>query len=84
MVDFVLSTLVLVSATLVLMGFSANLGVLQGRLDQPGAYWTFAMLATLPVHFMIKSPTWAIVLNVVAVLVMVGLWIHDVKDEVSK
>lgn len=84
MVEFILSTLVLVSVTLVLMGFTANLGVFRGRLNQPGAYWTFSMLACLPIHPMIHTPTWALVVNVVGVFVMIAVWVMDIKDGVLK
>lgn len=83
MVGFILSTLVLTSVTLVLMGFAANLGMFRGRLDQPGAYWTFSMLVLLPIHLMLHTPTWAMVVNGVGVCVMIAAWVSDIKDGVK-
>lgn len=84
MVDFVLSTLVLVAVTLVLMGFAANLGVFRGRLNQPGAYWTFSMLVLLPIHPMIDAPTWVLVANAAGVLVMAATWVSDIRNGVNR
>jgi hypothetical protein len=82
--EFVASTLVLVAVCMCLMGFMADKGVMSGRLNVPGAYWTVGLLFLLPFHFTGQMPGWTLLVHVGGIAVVVWTWFDDVRKAVKR
>jgi hypothetical protein len=73
------ATLLVVAVALCVLGFRANLDSYRGK-QSPGMFWTWAMVAFVPVSIIVGVPAWVLGANGLILLGALAFWVWDAKE----
>lgn len=73
----VISLAVLVTGTLILLGFAANTARFEDRMRSPGCYWTWGVAFSLLMGVVMGASDWALMVGAGLMLVTACMWLND-------